>query len=257
MTADDDRAELLSNAAYGDDDVDDARSWATAIKLGLALIMFASFVGLVWYAYNLGLRNGSESVAPIIQASDEPIKVEPADPGGLDVPNQDVAVYEAIEGEDGIERYLPPPLAGDDAPADVEEPAAAAEPEPAEAAPPEPATKPEADEPAQIASVPPAEETPGVEPERQPTTAELIGPFRIQLAAFRSPEEATRTWVKLQQSNKDLLGELDLVIEKVDLGAEKGVFYRLQAAPLKSRDAAEGLCGKLQSRQVSCIVIKA
>jgi len=274
MTADDDRAELLSNTAYGaDDDIDDARSWSNVIKVGLALVLLASFVGLVWYAYNLGLRKGSESVAPVIQAGTEPIKVQPADPGGLEVPNQDVAVYEAIEGEQGVERYVPPPLAGESgnagaAEGGAEEPAASAPPaaapgEPAETASAAPQAEPakpasEPDEPEQVASTPPAEETPSEnKPNKPPTTAELIGPFRVQLAAFRTPEEATQTWLKLQQANKDLLGDLDLVIEKVDLGEEKGIFYRLQAAPLKSRDAAKGLCGKLQAREVSCLVVEA
>ncbi len=272
MTADDSRAELLSNTAYGaDDGIDDARSWSTVIKVGLALVLFASFVGLVWYAYNLGLRNGSESVAPVIQADTDPIKVQPADPGGLEVPNQDVAVYEAIEGETGVERYVPPVLAGEGEngrgeetgngeeqaavkapPAKPEEPAAGAS-APAQDEPAEPMSEPE-----QVAATPSAEETPAEsKPGKPPTTAELIGPFRVQLAAFRTPEEATQTWLRLQEGNKDLLGDLDLVIEKVDLGEEKGIFYRLQAAPLKSRDAAEGLCGKLQARDVSCIVIEA
>lgn len=274
MTLEDERPAALSASGYGDED--DDRSWPGIVKLVLGALLIAGVVGLVWYAYNLGLRNGSESVAPIIQAGDGPIKEAPDDPGGLDVPNQDMDVYDTIEGEGGIERYVPPPppqqaegsaeqatpdqadKPAEEASPESAEPAVEAEAEPeAEVEPGSEAPPAEEEDAPQVASVPPTEEAdPMIIEEPSPTTAELIGPYRIQLAAFRSPEEATQTWLKLQKSHNDLLGPFDLVIQKIDLGEPKGVFYRLQAAPLKSREAAESLCGDLVDRQVSCIVVK-
>lgn len=270
MALEDERPDVVSAAGYGDEESD--RSWPGIVKLVLGALLVAGVVGLIWYAYNLGLRNGSESVAPIVRAGDGPLKEAPEDPGGLDVPNQDMDVYETIEGEGGVERYVPPEppeqaeAGGEAAPEQPEQEADAGAAEAPDADAPEAAPEspeeqaaPAEEEPPQVAATPPAEEA---EPEteegdRPPTTAELIGPYRVQLAAFRSPEEATRTWQKLQKNNKDLLGRLDLIIQKVDLGEPKGVFYRLQAAPLKTREAAESLCGKLVDRQVSCLVVKA
>lgn len=276
MALEDERPGVVSGAGHDEEDGD--RSWPGIVKLVLGALLVAGVVGLIWYAYNLGLRNGSESVAPIVRAGDGPLKEAPEDPGGLDVPNQDMDVYETIEGEGGVERYVPPEppqraQAGGEAQSEqpqqtadagaTDAPAPDGEPKSEPEAPPAPKAQEQAtpaeEEPPQVASAPPADkaEPETEEGDRAPTTAELIGPYRVQLAAFRSPEEATRTWQRLQKNNKDLLGKLDLIIQKVDLGEPKGVFYRLQAAPLKSREAAESLCGKLVDRQVSCIVVKA
>jgi cell division protein FtsN len=49
---------------------------------------------------------------PVVKADDRPIKTRPADPGGMDVPNQDKLVYERMNGNDAepqTESLLPPP----------------------------------------------------------------------------------------------------------------------------------------------------
>jgi hypothetical protein len=63
------------------------------------------------------LRPGSEEVAglpadaPLIKAEQRPIKVSPEAPGGLDVPNRDILVYERLQGTSAgkgpRERLLP------------------------------------------------------------------------------------------------------------------------------------------------------
>jgi hypothetical protein len=85
-------------------------------------------------------------------------------------------------------------------------------------------------------------------------TASLAGRYRVQLGAFRSSEKARHEWRALVRSNKDVLGALSMTIERVDLGP-KGVFYRLQAGPLKNEPAARGLCRKLGRRRVDCIFV--
>lgn len=54
----------------------------------------------------------ADAPVPFITAEDEPIKVRPDDPGGLDVPNRDKYVYKSLgedEPEVGAEQLLPPP----------------------------------------------------------------------------------------------------------------------------------------------------
>ena len=41
----------------------------------------------------------------------------------------------------------------------------------------------------------------------------------------------------------------------VDLGNNRGTFFRLQAGPLDSRDAAEALCAALKARNLDCLVV--
>ncbi|MCG8692765.1 MAG: SPOR domain-containing protein, partial [Minwuiales bacterium] len=66
--------------------------------------------------------------------------------------------------------------------------------------------------------------------------------------AFRSPKTAEREWAALRSTSEDLLGNLQTRVVAADLGAEKGVWHRLQAGPIASESAAKDLCTALASR---------
>jgi hypothetical protein len=71
-----------------------------------------ALAGVVWYAYQQGIRSGAEEAAPIVRASDVPIKRVPTDRGGLDVPHQDKLVFGRLapgQIQEPVERLLPPP----------------------------------------------------------------------------------------------------------------------------------------------------
>jgi len=96
-----------------------------AAPLAVAGLAVLALGGLVFYAYNEGIREGTEVAAPIV-TPEGPAKVKPEDPGGLAVPHQDKTVYNVVQGGDDVrpekvETLLPPP----------EEPLAPAQPEPA------------------------------------------------------------------------------------------------------------------------------
>lgn len=80
--------------------------------------------------------------------------------------------------------------------------------------------------------------------------------YSVQLGSFRSPEQAAKGWVQLQSSATDLLGDMDPVFTKADLGQEKGVFYRLRTQP-NAKASAKELCGALSKRGIDCLVVKA
>jgi cell division protein FtsN len=63
-----------------------------------AVIVLAAFVGIVWLAYQQGVRQGQLASPPIITASDDPFKVEPTDPEGMAQP-QDTLTDEVLAGE--------------------------------------------------------------------------------------------------------------------------------------------------------------
>ena len=86
------------------------------------------------------------------------------------------------------------------------------------------------------------------------SAAALIGPYRIQLGSFRSARVAQRRWRRVSKRQKALLGRLKMVIERVDLGP-RGVFFRLQAGPLKSVRAVRRLCYSLKRRKIGCILV--
>lgn len=88
----------------------------------------------------------------------------------------------------------------------------------------------------------------------QMSTADMIGPYRVQVGSFRTAEAAQDRWFALQRRHKDLLGAYIMVIEKVNLG-NRGVVYRLQAGPLKTRGAVRKMCRDLGKRRIGCSLV--
>jgi len=81
------------------------------IQGGVALLAVGLFLGVVWYAYTWGSRSAATGDVPVVAAPDGAEKVEPDDPGGMEVPHQDKLLLNR-DGEDvdgGTERLLPPP----------------------------------------------------------------------------------------------------------------------------------------------------
>jgi TPR repeat protein len=118
-------------------------------------------------------------------------------------------------------------------------PKIAAVPEPAPVLPPAPPPKP---------APPPSEKA---APEKTPEAPA----YRVRLAAYRSIENLAKGWKMLRRAHADLLGKLTESRHRVDLGAEKGVYHRLEVGPFANRADAAALCAALKSRKVDCIVV--
>jgi septal ring-binding cell division protein DamX len=96
------------------------------------------------------------------------------------------------------------------------------------------------------------------QPAAKTTTAPAATPggkVRVQLAAVKSEEAAKATWVKLQKSHPAQLGNLSLIVEKVDKGAD-GIFYRVQAGPLADKATAKSICSALAQQNQACLVAR-
>jgi Flp pilus assembly protein TadD len=81
--------------------------------------------------------------------------------------------------------------------------------------------------------------------------------YTVQLASYRSEAEATVGWQTLTTEQADLLAKLPHSVAKADLGADKGVYYRLQAGAFNDRKDAKALCSDLQTRAIDCMVVEA
>lgn len=81
--------------------------------------------------------------------------------------------------------------------------------------------------------------------------------YTVQLASYRSEAEATAGWQTLTTEQRDLLAKLPHAVAKADLGADKGIYYRLQAGAFGDRQAAKALCSDLQTRSIDCMVVEA
>ncbi len=121
----------------------------------------------------------------------------------------------------------------------------------------EPKTAPETGAGATAAAAPAMAPAEPQKPATQTAAATAKGDsfYAVQLGSYRSPEQAAKGWVQLQTNASDLLGSMDPVFTKADLGAEKGVFYRLRTQP-NARASAKELCGELSKRGIDCLVVK-
>jgi hypothetical protein len=267
------------------------RRWGMVLLVVL-MVMAGSAAGL-WAAWHvIGHRGGSGTI-PMLHADERPVKVPPVNPGGMEVPDQDMYILNRDKPVDSrVEQLLPPPETPLPRPAPPQPvvtesppPASPAVPAPAIAAPaataPAPATVAVAPSPPP-AVVPPAS-TPAVPPATAPAAppAVAVAPppppaaappvsaappkqlhvaasgtgYRLQLGAVRSAEAAQQEWDRLKRSQADLLGGLAAEAHRIDLG-ERGVFYRIVAGPIADGGAAAHACDELKRRKIGCLLVK-
>ena len=70
----------------------------------------------------------------------------------------------------------------------------------------------------------------------------------------RSKRAAKKAWENLKKRHGDILGSYKAVLRRVDLGAGKGVFFRIIAGPLADARAADTLCRELRVRKLYCTI---
>ncbi len=238
-------------------------------------IVLAGIVG--WFVLSPQYAADTPGEIPVIRRPKDAIKVQPADPGGMEIRNQDKTVYNIIDKKGAgdtpaVETILPPPE-------EPQLPIIVPEAEPAE--PPAPAvpstekTIAAAEEIIKAETMPPAKEpvkkikpepvpapapTPQA-PAPQPTPEKIsipakaaAGSWQVQLMASTNRNAVAGSWASLSKKYP-VLKNLPYEIETADLGA-KGIFYRLQAGAFSDRNGADALCKEIKSLGGSCIVKK-
>jgi len=242
------------------------------LRGGLVAGSFAIFAAIVWYAYQQGHQRGVDSTPPIIKADVNPNRVRPAAPGGMEVPHQDKLVYDRVSPENEaprVERLMPQPeaLVARKSPEPEPEPVfpetggltdipmpIMPDSEPPQLLLPESPRAPQPLTTTRQRAVAPPPVAPPVA-SATPTPSSAAGVYKIQLGAFRSNEAAQMEWLRLQGRHIDLLGKLNLTIQRVDLGG-KGLFFRVQAGPYVSETAARSICAELTLRKAPCLVVR-
>lgn len=229
-----------------------------------ALLVMALFAGGLWFAYVEGARHaggtGGSGDIPLIRADTRPMKVKPAEPGGMSIPDRDMLIYG--QNRPIVEHLLPPPeqpmaLPAPPAPKPVVSASADAPPTPAPSTgAPGSGTAPARTQPEQSAGLPPANPHPmpskPAEAVSQPGKA---GGVRLQLGSVRSEGDAREEWARVKRGNPDLLGQLTAMAVRADLG-DKGVYYRILTGPVGDPVTAERLCGELRQRHLPCIIVR-
>ena len=86
-----------------------------------------------------------------------------------------------------------------------------------------------------------------------PGAALADGIIMVQLAAVKSESRAVEEWTRLKSRNDQLLGDMNLILQRVELG-ERGVFFRMQTGPFPNRTTAQDMCRQLKAADMDCIV---
>jgi len=216
-----------------------------------------------WLVYDRMMAEPSGGEVPYIAAEAGPEKIRPQQEGGMEVPNQDIRVYNELDRSPPAkesEVLLPapeapvtPPAAADtksqSANDGVGSPRAA---EPALDVTPAAGTGTQPDDAAAEGS---DATSVGVATTDEPIqTATTTDAFRIQLAAVKTPEAARAAWKKMTKTYPEVLKGLALNVVKIDRGAG-GALFRVQGGPFADREAAEIACGTLKQKSQACLVV--
>jgi sporulation related protein len=230
------------------------------------VVVMAVFAGGLWFAYTTGVRHSTGGgTVPLIRADGGPTKVKPQNPGGMKIPDRNLSIYN--ERRPTVERLLPgpeqpmprpappppkPAVAAAAAPPVA--PAVATPPAQAAAPPPPPAAAPR-----ETPAGPAAASSPQAKPASpRPAVAAApvaAGGVALQLGALRSEAAAHQEWERIKRAHGDLLGKLSAKTVRADLG-DKGVFWRIETAPIADRAAAVRLCTQLKQRNIGCLLAR-
>ena len=233
----------------------------TPLRYIVFMIILVCLVVVLWYLLSPARRSYNNADLALIQADESPFKVKAKDQGLPQIKHQDKLVYGRIRSDQNapaVEHILPEP----------ESPSAQIKEDP-------PALKmvdeyrPEnselekgansfseksIDTPHAIASI---EDLIDELPEEKPMVKKkgTKGNTLIQLGSLKSYDTAESEWKRISGKHKDILSEFEPTIQKVDLGATQGIYFRLRTGPFESDEEAKKACATLQERKVECLVI--
>jgi hypothetical protein len=192
-------------------------------------------VALLWS----GVRGGGFGPPPVITAPPGPLRVAPANPGGLTVPEANVPIMS------GVASVAPPQLAPVTPTPDIsqlDQEAGIGVP------PPPPVLKPtpnvdlrQLDQEAGVAAQPPSS-----------TATSGSGGVAVQLASIGSEAGAQEVWNVLQQKMPDLLGHRNADIVQAVVGGR--TVWRVRVGGFADLTAARGFCASVQARHAACTV---
>ena len=249
-----------------EEEVEDARA-RLPLLIVIALLVLASFAGVVWLAYNQGIERGLVEAPTVIAAPETPIRSLPSE----DDPN---VAYT------GLKIYDDPVPPDEEAAASVLMPAPVTAPvvaEPVVEAPPV-AAAPVMAAPAVTAPVPAAPVAPPAvvaaapSPPPAPPPASMnvpaapiappapvvsapaaSGAALLQVGAFPSEALALEAWQNFQAEHPAIATGLTQDIQTADLG-DRGTWYRVRIGPFADGGTANAVCERLKAEGGSCFL---
>jgi hypothetical protein len=238
-------------------------------RLVLAASVIATALVAIVTVYSATGHRSAAGV-PVIEADSRPLRVKPADPGGLSVDDKDISLLSNSD-RDGQAAMAPSPEVP--APQDLKtqearraQPAPPAPPTPPIATPAVAAAAPAPVQPvslspavpaAQPAAIPAAEPKPArpaaaaaaAKPRAAPAP---VGRAQVQLAAFGSQEAAEAEWQRLTRKMPDLLGGHQPAVSKTERDGR--TFFRLRTGGFADVEHARDFCDKVKAKGAGCAI---
>lgn len=265
-------------------EIDNSRSLFIGALAGLAM---AGVVG--WFVLAPRYQNAATEDVPVITRPQTPVKIQPSDPGDVELASQERTVYDIIEKKtetqeqdqvvvateqpDGnaIEKLAEAVADSDNAISQkdvesltqnvkkTEQPVVIEKnipSEPVAEVKQQEEQKTAAANPAEVKNeTPKAESKPEVKEEPKKTIAAAQkGNWQVQLMSSPNRAAVEKSWLMMSRKYK-VLKNLPHEIESADLGA-KGTFYRLKAGAFSSKAEAAAACSQIKSAGGSCFTAK-
>ena len=273
------------------DSVDEHRATVgRSQQIFLSALLGIGLAGVVsWFIFSPEYAKVENAEIPVVRRPQTAVKVQPAEPGGMEILNQDKTVYDIVEKKDAaeekVESILPPPEEPvlpiiEEKKENVDVVQAAEEilnnkqekTEEQAILPPEEkveikkveeqAKEPENKKVVEQKEVKPVEKTVAenkqekkIEPAKEPEVRDIpLGVWQIQLMSSPNAKAMEKSWSDLKLRYPSLKA-LPHEVEKADLGA-KGMFYRLKAGAFVDRSDADKLCNSIKNSGGTCLVKK-
>ena len=233
------------------------------VLMYLGIVVLAS-----WLSYQQGKVDGrSEQNPATITSDNETTTIIPDDPGGLEIPNQNLTIYDS--GEDLTESSTLTPEENQTMP-EPDQPIKSVDPE---------TDLSQSDINKIIEDLSDSKKNIQASEETQPATVvekeissqgedfvaniakdlknedlNEVGSYRVQLASLTSETVAENELSKMKDKFSNVLNDFELKIYPVNIEG-KGMYYRIQAGPIKTSDEAKNLCNELTRLQKKCFVV--
>ena len=233
------------------------------VLMYLGIVVLAS-----WLSYQQGKVDGrSEQNSATITSDNETTTIIPDDPGGLEIPNQNLTIYDS--GEDLTESSTRNPEENQTMP-EPDQPIMSVDPE---------TDLSQSEINKIIEDLSDSKKNIQASEETQPATVDEkeissqgedfvaniakdlknedlneVGSYRVQLASLTSETVAENELSKMKDRFSNVLNDFDLKIYPVNIEG-KGMYYRIQAGPIKTSDEAKNLCNELTRLQKKCFVV--
>ena len=261
----------------------------------IVLALCIAIVGVVIFALTKRLPEMEASEIVVISPTPTPVKVQPENPGGLNIPDRDKVVYnrnaetapapvveslfpepeqpllptEVIEPEhkeDVVLKAEQPlvedaPLPDDDVLPPIEESTTIVENE-------TPVIKEQTETTEEVATTPIVTEGIPVVPQIKPAEVQDKKPevvvekpkttepiWRAQLLSSASKAKVDSSWKTISKQQAALLSDMPYQIISATIPG-KGTFWRLQVGEFSTKKMVENLCAKLKKKKQDCIPVK-